>query len=318
MQVIKEFLKGSVYENYKIELASADASFRRYFRIYDEDDNSLIVMDSSKELDSLKPFVDVTTRLLDAKVNAPKIYLKDLEKGFLVLEDFGSTDLLDVLNEDNFEFYYKLAIDEILKMQEANSIKLPIYDDDFLKFEMSLMQEWFLEKYMGLSLALDEIKMIKDTLSIISKEVLKQPQGFFVHRDFHSRNIMQIDEKTLGIIDYQDAMSGAVTYDLVSLLKDLYIRFELQRVEKLALYFRDKKALKVSDAEFIRWFDFMGLQRHIKVLGIFARLYLRDAKDGYLKDLPLTLKYVLETSAKYGQTKELYEFLNKLNLKSIS
>jgi len=122
--------------------------------------------------------------------------------------------------------------------------------------------------------------------------------------DFHSRNIMQIDEKTLGIIDYQDAMSGAVTYDLVSLLKDLYIRFELQRVEKLALYFRDKKALKVSDAEFIRWFDFMGLQRHIKVLG--------------LKDLPLTLKYVLETSAKYGQTKELYEFLNKLNLKSIS
>lgn len=313
MQLIKEFLKGTKYEPYEIELASADASFRRYFRIKNATE-SLVVMDSSKELESLKPFVKVTKKLLDAKVNAPKIYMQDLEQGFLVLEDFGSTDLLDVLDESNYEKYYKIAIDEILKMQEADTSDLPLYDDEFLKFEMNLMEEWFLGKYMNLELTAEDKKMIENSLHLISSEVLKQPQDFFVHRDFHSRNIMSVNDRTLGIIDYQDAMNGAVTYDLVSLLKDLYIYFEPSKMEELALYFRDKKGLDVSDEEFIKWFDFMGLQRHIKVLGIFARLYLRDSKDGYLKDLPLTLKYVLDASKKYDETKALNEFLSKLIL----
>lgn len=313
MQLIKEFLKGTKYEPYEIELASADASFRRYFRIKNANE-SLVVMDSSKELESLKPFVAVTKKLLDAKVNAPVIHLQDLDKGFLVLEDFGSTDLLDVLDESSYEKYYKIAIDEILKMQEADTSDLPLYDDAFLKFEMDLMEEWFLSKYMNLDLEAEDKKMIEDSLHLISSEVLKQPQDFFVHRDFHSRNIMSVNETALGIIDYQDAMNGAVTYDLVSLLKDLYIYFEPSKMEELALYFRDKKGLDVSDEEFIKWFDFMGLQRHIKVLGIFARLYLRDGKSGYLKDLPLTLKYVLDTSKKYDETKELNEFLSKLRL----
>ena len=313
MQLIKEFLKGTKYEPYEIELASADASFRRYFRIKNGTE-SLVVMDSSKELESLKPFVAVTKKLLDAKVNAPTIYMQDLDKGFLVLEDFGSTDLLDVLDESNYEKYYKIAIDEILKMQEADTSDLPLYDDAFLKFEMNLMEEWFLSKYMNLELQAEDKKMIEYSLHLISSEVLKQPQDFFVHRDFHSRNIMSVNDTTLGIIDYQDAMNGAVTYDLVSLLKDLYIYFEPSKTEELALYFRDKKGLDVSDSEFIKWFDFMGLQRHIKVLGIFARLYLRDGKSGYLKDLPLTLKYVLDTSKKYDETKALNEFLSKLSL----
>lgn len=313
MQLIKEFLKGTKYEPYEIELASADASFRRYFRIKNGT-QSLVVMDSSKELESLKPFVAVTKKLLDAKVNAPTIYMQDLDKGFLVLEDFGSTDLLDVLDESNYEKYYKIAIDEILKMQEADTSDLPLYDDAFLKFEMNLMEEWFLSKYMNLELQAEDKKMIEYSLHLISSEVLKQPQDFFVHRDFHSRNIMSVNDTTLGIIDYQDAMNGAVTYDLVSLLKDLYIYFEPSKTEELALYFRDKKGLDVSDEEFIKWFDFMGLQRHIKVLGIFARLYLRDGKSGYLKDLPLTLKYVLDTSKKYDETKALNEFLSKIRL----
>lgn len=314
MQVIKEFLKGTKYESYEISLASADASFRRYFRLT-KDDESLIVMDSSKELDSLKPFIEVTKKLLNAKVKAPHIYMQNLNKGFLVLEDFGSTDLLDVLNESNYEELYKIAIDEIIKMQSADTTHLPLYDDAFLKFEMSLMQEWFLDKFLNIKLNSTQEKMIKDSLHFISSEVLKQPQGFFVHRDFHSRNIMYIDEKTLGTIDYQDAMNGAITYDLVSLLKDLYVYFEPSKIKELALYFRDKKGLEISDEEFIRWFDFMGLQRHIKVLGIFARLYKRDGKDGYLKDLPLTLKYVLDTSKKYDETKELYLFFSKLTFK---
>jgi len=311
MQVIREFLKGTKFESYEISIASEDASFRRYFRLT-KGDETLIVMDSSKELDSLKPFVNVTKRLLDVSVKVPHIYLQDLKKGFLVLEDFGKTDLLDILDDTNYERLYKIAIDEILKMQSADVSGLPVYDDEFLKFEMNLMQEWFLGKYMNINLEPEDEKMIEKILHAISCEVLKQPQNFFVHRDFHSRNIMSVDATTLGIIDYQDAMNGALTYDLVSLLKDLYIYFEASKMEKLALYFRDKKGLDVSDEEFIKWFDFMGLQRHIKVLGIFARLYLRDGKDGYLKDLPLTLKYVLDTSKKYDETKELNEFLSKL------
>ena len=314
MQVIKEFLKGTEYKSYEIELASADASFRRYFRLKNAN-KTLILMDSSKEIDSLKPFIDVTSRLLDAKVKAPRIYYQDLEKGFLVLEDFGSTDLLDILKEDTYERLYKIAIDEILKMQDADASNLPLYDDEFLTYEMNLMEEWFLDKFIKIKLETKDKKMIEKSLHLISTEVLKQPQGFFVHRDFHSRNIMSIDDDSLGVIDYQDAMSGAVTYDLVSLLKDLYIYFEPSKVEELALYFRDKKGLDASDEEFIKWFDFMGLQRHIKVLGIFARLYLRDGKSGYLKDLPLTLKYVLDTSIKYDETQELNAFLTKLTFK---
>lgn len=314
MQKIREFLKDTPYYDYDIEIASSDASFRRYFRLKKED-VSLILMDSSLELDSLKPFVDVTTKLLDVGVDAPKIYFKDLDKGYLILEDFGSTDLFTRLDENNFKNLYKVAIDEILKMQNADTTNLPIYDDEFLKLEMNLMQEWFLEKHLKIKLDNSQKNMIKNTLDNISKEVLKQPQNIFVHRDFHSRNIMNPQNNTLGIIDYQDAMSGAITYDLVSLLKDLYIRYEPEDIQDLALYFRDLKDIDVSDEEFIRWFDFMGLQRHIKVLGIFARLYLRDTKDGYLKDLPLTLQYALETTKKYEETKELYEFLSKVKLK---
>ncbi len=314
MQRIKEFLKDTPYKDYKIEIASADASFRRYFRLKKKNE-SLILMDSSLELDSLKPFIDITSRLLAVGVDAPQIYFRDLEKGYLVLQDFGSSDLLTKLDANNFKDLYKMAINEIVKMQEADINNLPIYDDEFLKLEMNLMEEWFLEKYLDIKLEDKQKNMIKDTLSNISKEVLKQPQNYFVHRDFHSRNIMNPDVNTLGIIDYQDAMNGAITYDLVSLLKDLYIRYEPKEMEELALYFRDLKGLDVSDEEFIRWFDFMGLQRHIKVLGIFARLYLRDDKDGYLKDLPLTLKYILETSKKYDETKELFKLLSKVELK---
>ncbi|MCW8839249.1 MAG: phosphotransferase [Thiovulaceae bacterium] len=311
MQLIKKFLAKTIYKDYQIEVASADASFRRYFRI-SKDEQSFIVMDSSREKESLKPFVNVTKKLLEVDVDAPKIYLENQKEGFLILEDFGSIDLLTSLNEDNFKKYYKIAIDEIVKMQNADVNNLPLYDEKFLKFEMSLMKEWFLDKYIE-----DEnydSQMIEKTLDIIAKEVLLQPQGYFVHRDFHSRNIMLRAEDKLGIIDYQDAMNGSITYDLVSLLRDLYIKFDSKDIEELALYFRDLIGCDASDEEFMRWFDFMGMQRHIKVLGIFARLYLRDGKDGYLKDLPLTLQYILESASKYDETSELYGYLKTIKL----
>jgi len=313
MQQIEAYVKKTQWSDYTIELASADASFRRYFRLK-KVDKTFVLMDSSLEKESLEPFMDVTSRLLEAGVKAPKILDKNLDDGFLIIEDFGNTHYLNVLNESNFKELYIRAIDEIVLMQKADTKNLPLYDREFLHFEMDLMKEWFLKKYLHVDLNSKEDAMIEQTLKSISDEVLSQPQGLFVHRDYHSRNIMITDEGSVGVIDYQDAMSGALTYDLVSLLKDCYIEFDTEDIERLALSFRDKKGLHVSDEEFIKWFDFMGLQRHIKVLGIFCRLYLRDGKDGYLNDLPMTLGYVLKTAPKYEETKELALYLKRISL----
>ncbi len=313
MQKIKAWLEKTDFKDHRIEVASEDASFRRYFRLT-KDNTTVILMDSSLEKESMIPFVDVTKRLLDVGVHAPKIFAADLEEGFLVLEDLGSLQLLDALQESNYLNFYSLALEEILKMQQAEASGLPLYDREFLTFEMDLMQTWFLEQYVDLDLDDEEQRTIAQALQQISSEVLQQPQGYFVHRDFHSRNIMVREDGVLGVIDYQDAMRGSITYDLVSLLRDLYIELPNELVEQLALAFRDIVAADVDDATFIRWFDFMGLQRHIKVLGIFARLYLRDGKDGYLKDLPLTLKYTRDILAKYEETQPLHKLLQKVIL----
>ena len=312
MDKIKSWLSSTSYKDYSVEIASADASFRKYYRLRN-DDKTFLLMDSSLERDSLKPFMDVTKRLLDAGVNAPKILEQNLDDGFLIIEDFGNIHYLNVLDESNYKELYRDAMDVIVDMQKADAKGLPIYDKAFLHLEMDYMQEWYLQKQLNLTLTQEQKKFIQNTLNIISDEVLKQPQNIFVHRDFHSRNIMLANDNKVGVIDYQDAMSGAITYDLVSLLKDCYIEFERCEIEKLVLEFRDKVMPEASDEEFIRYFDFMGLQRHIKVLGIFSRLYFRDGKDGYLKDIPLTLKYVLGTAKRYDETKDFAEFLKSVS-----
>jgi hypothetical protein len=313
MQKIEAWLERTAYKNFSIEPASADASFRRYFRL-SEAGRSYILMDASLEKASLAPFVDITRRLLAVDVRAPKILAENLEEGFLVLDDFGSTNYLDVLNDQNFKILCTKAMEEIVKMQQGETAGLPLYDKAFLHVEMDLMKTWFLEQYVKLPLSGQDEKTIEKALDAISETVLSQPQGVFVHRDYHSRNIMLTPEDEIGVIDYQDAMNGAITYDLVSLLKDLYIEYPTKEVEALALAFRDMVALETDDATFLKWFDFMGLQRHIKVLGIFARLYLRDGKDGYLKDLPLTLKYTIETAQKYKETQALARLLKRVVL----
>jgi aminoglycoside/choline kinase family phosphotransferase len=269
-------------------------------------------MDASLEKNSLAPFVDVTQRLLNADVKAPHILEQNVALGYLVLEDFGSTHFLDILNVTNFKTLYINAINEIIKMQEADASNLPLYDRAFLHFEMNLMEEWYIKGLLKQTPTQEQNAILENALNAISEVVLLQPQGFFVHRDFHSRNIMQTLYGEVGVIDYQDAMCGAVTYDLVSLLKDCYIAFTPHEIEQLALAFRDKKGINASDGEFLKWFDFMGLQRHIKVLGIFARLWLRDGKEGYLKDIPLVLHYTLEAAKKYEETQTLATLLETL------
>jgi aminoglycoside/choline kinase family phosphotransferase len=310
MNKIKAWLEKTIYKDYDIKIASSDASFRKYYRLT-LDDKSVLLMDSSLEIDSLKPFVDVTSKLPCVGVSVPVILEKNLADGFLIISDFGDTHYLNILNEENFKELYKKAMQEIIKIQESNVDFLPIYDKEFLHFEMELMSEWYLQKKLNIILSDNDKKIIEKTLNKISEEVLKQPQNVFVHRDFHSRNIMITKDKNIGVIDYQDAMSGAITYDLVSLLKDCYIEFKREDIESLVLEFRDMSEVNIDDKTFIKYFDFMGLQRHIKVLGIFSRLALRDKKDGYLKDIPLTLKYVIDTALRYEETQELAIFLQK-------
>ncbi len=312
MDKLLSWIQTTPYADFTLTMVSADASFRKYYRLTKET-QSVIVMDSSLELDSLTPFLDVTSRLLNAGVKAPQILEKNEKNGYLILEDFGDLQLLDALNSSSFKTHYKKAIDEILKMQNTDTANLPLYDKEFLHFEMDLMQEWYLEKKLSLSLNAEQKELINTTLNTISNIVLEQAQDVFVHRDFHSRNIMLTPKGEIGVIDYQDAMNGAITYDLVSLLKDCYIAFDRADIEELALYFRDKKGLKVSDELFLKWFDFMGLQRHIKVLGIFSRLHLRDDKDGYLKDIPLVLKYTIDTALRYEETKKFTLLLQQFN-----
>ncbi|EDZ63647.1 aminoglycoside phosphotransferase [Sulfurimonas gotlandica GD1] len=311
MDKIKAWLKTTPYKEYEISIASADASFRKYYRLTDAD-KTFLLMDSSLEKDSLAPFIDVTSRLLKVGVNAPEILEKNLKDGFLIIKDFGNTHYLNVLDANNFNVLYSKAIDTIITMQNADTKDLPLYDKAFLHFEMDLMKDWYLDKNLNVTLSEAQKSIIESSLDAISDVVLSQPQDVFVHRDYHSRNIMITPENEIGVIDYQDAMSGAITYDLVSLLKDCYIAYEREEVEKLVLEFRDKKGLDTSDAEFLKWFDFMGMQRHIKVLGIFSRLYLRDGKDGYLKDIPLTLKYTIDAASRYEETKELSYLLKEV------
>ena len=309
MNKIEEWLEEIDCEG-ELDPVTADASLRKYYRLKSSM-HSGIVMDSSEQKESLAPFLDMNLRLYEANVRVPKIFTYNKREGFVFMEDLGSAHLFEKVEEGDFEMYYDKALETIIKMQNTDTEGLPAYDADFLRFEMDLMQEWYLQKYLGATLDDAQQSILSETLAFITAEVLSQPQDVFVHRDYHSRNIMLSPcNDELVIIDYQDARVGAVTYDLVSLLRDVYVELDSNVVESMALRFRDSKSLDVNDATFMRWFDFMSLQRHIKILGIFARLSLRDGKEGYLKDIPLTLKYVIETASKYPETQGLVALLS--------
>ena len=314
MHPIEEWVNELGYREHKFEVVSDDASYRKYYRIILPNNKTFIIMDSSMQVESIYPFIDISVRLLKAKVQIPRVYSQNLEHGYLLLEDLGSTHLIDILNDNSYKLLYMKSIHEILKMQEANTSGLEPYDEEFLMFEMRLMQEWYLDKYLWITLDDEEQSALDGVLELIKDEVLSQPQGYFVHRDFHSRNIMFAGRGKVSVIDYQDARVGAITYDLASLLKDVYIRFDREKILELVLEFKILKGglNHISDEQFIRWFDFMALQRHIKILGIFARLKIRDNKPNYINDIPMTLKYIKETVDIYDELKPLNIILDKI------
>jgi aminoglycoside/choline kinase family phosphotransferase len=296
--------------------ASADASFRRYFRIT-RDADTYIVMDAPPDREQLGPFIRVAALLAGIGLNVPTILARDLPRGLLLLSDLGTRQYLDELPANGAaDPLYGDALRALESLQLAHpdvARELPRYTEALLMGEMDLMPEWFLKRHLQIDLPAAELAALRRVFETLAQEAASQPQ-VIVHRDYHSRNLLVSAHHNPGIIDFQDAVWGPLTYDLVSLLKDCYIAWPAARVRAWVLGHRERLrqcglALPGDERDFLRAFDLMGLQRHIKVLGIFARLYYRDGKPQYLKDLPRVLQYVKDTASEYPDMAPLAQLL---------
>ncbi len=295
------------------QLASSDASFRRYFRIKTPE-ASYVVMDAPPDKENTESFIYVAQLLAKINVNVPIIFHQNSVEGFLLLEDFGSQCYLDQLTIENAPELYGRAFDALLLMQSHSTLghkSLPTYDQALLKRELTIFEDWFLHD--GLDTPIP-VSLWSSLCDVLMNSALEQPQ-VCVHRDYHSRNLMFLTDDSPGIIDFQDAVIGPITYDLVSLLRDCYISWSPELVEQWRneYYQRlvDLDLIAVSPEQFKRWFDLMGLQRHLKAIGIFSRLHLRDGKSTYLNDIPRTLTYVLAVCAQYPELSDFSQFLQE-------
>ncbi len=292
--------------------ASSDASFRRYWRVSGSaSEPTLIVMDAPPDKEDCRPFVDVASRLVAAGINVPRVLAQDLAQGFLLLTDLGTDLYLGTLSAGNVDALYRDAMDALLKLQtQASASMLPPYDRHLLMREMWLFPDWLLTRELQLDLTPIQQQMLERTFQWLADRALEQPI-VFVHRDYHSRNLMFLPgASNPGVLDFQDAVLGPVTYDLVSLLKDCYVQWPLKQTETWAgRYYDCARAAGllpgISASDFLRWFDLMGVQRHLKASGIFARLWHRDGKRGYLGDIPRTLSYITAIAPRYGELADL-------------
>jgi len=306
-----------------IRPASSDASFRRYFRVDGMDGGTYIVMDAPPPHENVRPFIHVAELFAETGVSVPRVLAQDVERGFLLLSDLGSTTYLRQLNHDTAHKLYLDAIDALVLLQTQSKPEvLPEYDRALLHRELMLFPDWYINKHLGVTLSDKQKETLNTIFDTLLANNLAQPQ-VYVHRDYHSRNLMVMEQGNPGILDFQDAVYGPITYDLVSLLRDAYIQWDEEMVLDWAIRYweRAKRAgLPVNpdvDA-FYRDFEFMGLQRHLKVLGIFARLYHRDGKDAYLKDLPLVMEYTRKAAGRYNALAPLIRLLDELEDKAPS
>ena len=299
------------WPNVELTPASTDASFRRYFRV-ERDGNSYILMDAPPDKEDCAPFVHVSRLLQELGLHVPEVIAADA-RGFLLLSDLGHRQYLDELNEQTVDRLYGDALGALATLQSCAvaDCGLPAYDRELLLFEMSLFRDWLLGSHLGMQLNDAQLAGLNRSFDTLADNALQQPV-VCVHRDYHSRNLMISDYHNPGILDYQDAVTGPMTYDLVSLLRDCYIRWPRERVESWALGYYELalqtgilRPDQADEQQFLRWFDWMGVQRHLKAAGIFARLYHRDGKSGYLEDIPRTLGYVEEVCTRYPELEEL-------------
>ncbi|MCX7190520.1 MAG: phosphotransferase [Methylotenera sp.] len=306
---------------FKLTIASADASFRRYFRVNLVSPHlgfrTLIAMDAPPPQEDCTPFVNIARHFLDAGLNVPKVIAQDLTHGFLLLSDLGDDTYLAHLNLKSAPKLYLEATNALIKLQLASIANvLPKYDEALLTREMQLFPDWYVAKHLNVSLNNEQQLVLKNTFDVLNKNIIFQAQ-VYVHRDYHSRNLMITQENNPGVLDFQDAVYGPISYDLVSLLKDAYISWEEDQIIDWAVRYwqpAKKAGLPVPDdfSEFYRDFEWMGVQRHIKVLGIFARLSHRDGKDGYLKDMPLVMMHLRKVCERYVELRPMFRLLNQL------
>lgn len=290
---------------------SGDAGFRRYYRCNTQP--PVLAVHAPPATEDSAQFCAIAAHLKQSGVNTPDIYAKDYDKGFLIVEDFGGDTLLNLLSDKSVDGYYQSAMDVLHAIQRAPTDRsiYPQYSKDLLNKELDLFDDWFLGKWLELSLSSEEMAVISDLKRFLTDEVAAQPE-VIVHRDYHSRNLMVLDDGSLGVLDFQDAVIGPWTYDLVSLLKDCYVKWPVAQVREWAMAFAERSPCskgRVGEEALIKDFDLMGLQRHLKVLGIFCRLYLRDGKTAYLADLPMVFEYVCEVCSEYDALRAFESFM---------
>lgn len=306
------------HSEFRLTIASADASFRRYFRVHLAD-KTLIAMDAPPAHENCEPFVRIAALFGAAGMHVPEVIAQDLAQGFLLLSDLGDVTYLSQLNETTAPALYHDANMALIKLQLASKPGvLPNYDDALLTREMQLFPDWYITKHLNVTLDDNQLQVLQKTFALLNQNILSQGQ-VYVHRDYHSRNLM-VCENNPGVLDFQDAVYGAITYDLVSLLKDAYISWDEEKIiDWLVRYWQAAKKqdlpVPADFSEFYRDFEYMGAQRHIKVLGIFARLYHRDGKEGYLKDMPLVMHYLRKVCERYIELKPLLRLLDVLENK---
>ncbi|MCC6535216.1 MAG: phosphotransferase [Burkholderiales bacterium] len=296
--------------------ASEDASFRRYFRLT-LGRGSVIAMDAPPSHEDCSVFVRVARIFREAGANVPKILAQDLERGFLLLTDFGTTPYLQALGQGNADVLYRDALDALIRIQRASRAHaLPEYDRGLLARELDLFPQWYVDRHLGCRLDATRTAALGGVIETLLANNLAQPR-VFVHRDYHSRNLM-VTAPNPGILDFQDAVFGPITYDLVSLLKDAYIEWPEARIlDWCVRYWEMARAASLPVAgdfgHFYRDFEWMGVQRHLKVLGIFARLWHRDGKERYLADLPLVLRHLQRAAERYRELFPLADLLDHLH-----
>jgi aminoglycoside/choline kinase family phosphotransferase len=308
LELLRHWLESTLgYRDYDLAPASADASFRRYFRVT-RAEGSVIAMDAPPGKEDVGPYLRVAHMLEDAGVHAPHVIARNAEQGFLLLSDLGSITYLEALRDPVCAApLYQDAIGALVKFQSngrGHCADLPPYDENLLRTEMRLFPDWLMSRHLGLEIEGATETTLAEAADLLVANALAQPQ-VFVHRDYHSRNLMVCEGANPGILDFQDAVHGALTYDLVSLLRDCYVAWPHERVLGWAQDYRRQAGAAgldtgTDEAQFLRWFDLMGVQRHLKAAGIFARLWHRDGKPGYLPDVPRTLNYIVEACAHHA------------------
>ena len=296
---------------------AGDASFRRYWRV-NVDGRRYVLMDAPPDHEDVRPFLHIAGLLAEAGIHVPAVHCADVAAGLVLLEDLGDRLYLEALGEDNADELYGLALETLARIASAPPWTLAPYDRARLIEEMALFPEWFLERHLGVVLDEAQRAILERSFEALVGIALAQPQ-VFVHRDYHSRNLLITDREPPGVVDFQDAVHGPVTYDAVSLLKDSYIAWPRERqlhwLERYREMLVDRGVLRgTTEGQFVRWFDLMGVQRQLKVCGIFARLWHRDGKAGYLRDIPQTYRYLMAAAGRYPETRELHDLLCALDL----